>query len=164
MFYFTHGNDEDDSVEVTEKTSIQTVRHLEEYTCSNLIDIPTCGAVGWNTVSFPNFRNQETQTEAENELRDYHLLINTRCSKCIVHFLCSVYSPYCDTEHPQLRLPPCKELCDCAYNGCNDNIQAFGYSWPEHLTCDKFPPNSTSDVIFCPTDLDSLTIPSIQRG
>ena len=165
MFYFfTHGNDEDDSVKTT---NLLTICHPEKYTCSLMMANQTCGAVGWNTVHFPNFRNQETQAEAENELREYYPLINTNCSNCIVHFLCSVYFPFCDPNYPYFRLPPCKELCDCVYNGCNDDLQAYGFSWPEYLDCnnaDKFPPNSTSGLIFCPTDVDSLTIPSIQRG
>lgn len=134
-----------------------------EFTCSTMRFIPICSNVGWTSVSFPNFRNHRTQAEAQRELRDFLPLINNNCSNAIVHFLCSIYAPYCDTDYPQLRLRTCKELCQHVRNDCEDNLNSFGYSWPEHLNCNNstlFPLNA-SGLNFCPTDIHALTIPSI---
>lgn len=86
----------------------------EEYTCASMgSSIPFCSGVGWHTVSFPNFRGQTNYTDAQRELSDFMPLRNGRCSNALVHFLCSVYAPFCDSDYPQFRLKPCRYVCVC---------------------------------------------------
>lgn len=131
-----------------------------------MTDIPTCSpltAIGWTSVSFPNFRNHKTQADAERELKDFRSLISLGCSNALVHFLCSVYAPYCDNDFPQVRLRPCKELCQHVRNTCEDNLVAFGYDWPRNFNCDDpklFPPKSSGVINFCPDDIEALEMPT----
>lgn len=137
------------------------------YTCSAMTDIPVCSSlkqVGWGNVSFPNFRRHETQEEAQEELNDFRTLAQIRCSNALIHFLCSVYAPYCDNDYPQLRLRPCKELCLHVRENCEDNVLAFGYSWPEHFDCDNsdlFPAKSSGTINFCPNNIEGLMFPPL---
>lgn len=119
--------------------------------------------LGWTSTSFPNFRNHKTHQEADRELRDFQYLVNTGCSNAIVHLLCSVYAPYCDKDFPQIRLRPCRELCQHVREGCEDIFMAFGYSWPEHLDCNNavlYPPSSSPEINFCPDGIDTLSVPT----
>lgn len=132
-------------------------------------DIPICSPlqqVGWGNVSFPNFRGHKTQEEAQEELQDFQSLILIQCSKALVHFLCSVYAPFCDSDYPQLRLRPCKELCLHVRGDCEDNLLAYDYYWPEHFNCDDpelFPPKDSELelVNFCPSDIERLEFPTL---
>lgn len=131
-----------------------------------MADISVCSpltSLGWTSTSFPNFRNHRTHKEADDELKDYQSLIDIGCSNTLVHFLCSVYAPYCDEDYPQIRLRPCKELCLHARNGCEDNLLSFGYQWPEYFDCNNstlFPPRASGVINFCPDNIDALQSPN----
>ena len=36
---------------------------------------------------------------------------------------------------------PCREECEYARAGCEPLLNQFGFEWPEHLNCQKFPSN-----------------------
>ena len=137
----------------------------ELYTCSDMTDIPICSplsSLGWSSTSFPNFRNHKTHKEAEDELKDFQALINIGCSNSIVHFLCSVYAPFCDPDYPQIRLRPCKELCQHVRDDCEGNVLALEYEWPEYFDCNNatlFPPRSSEGINFCPDGIETLHLP-----
>ena len=131
----------------------------QQYTCENITMIEFCSEVGYETASFPNYRNQPTQMVASSELMNFIALVEIVCSNVIVHFLCSVYAPFCDPSFPQIRIPPCRELCEDVRRNCEPFVVQFGLTWPPHLDCSLYPMNVESSLTFCPENLSSLVIP-----
>ncbi|XP_078354454.1 low-density lipoprotein receptor-like [Oculina patagonica] len=101
------------------------------------ITIPLCQGVGYNFTSFPNFLRQRTQEEAALELNKFFPLVKVGCSDDLAFFLCSVYAPVCTPF--QTPVPPCRSICYSAKHGCEASMKRFGFTWPEILTCSKFP-------------------------
>ena len=126
--------------------------------CEPLVQITMCTSI-YPNASFPNFRDHATQEDANKELIQFLPLIEGGCSNAIVHFLCSIYAPFCQARNSEIVLPPCRELCEYVYNGCERPLRDFGLPWPPHLTCTNFPLNITSKTNFCPTSLKDIEIP-----
>ena len=126
--------------------------------CENITKIDFCSRIGYSTALFPNYRDQATQTSANGELENFRALAQSVCSNAVVHFLCSVYAPFCDPERPDIRVPPCRELCEYVRAGCEPQVIQFGLSWPPHLECNQYPPNA-STITFCPPNLETVAIP-----
>ena len=129
------------------------------YTCENITQIEFCSQIGYSTASFPNYRDQATQTSASSELENFRALATSVCSNAVVHFLCSVYAPFCDIQRPDIRVPPCRELCEYVRVDCEPPVIQFGLSWPPHLECNQYPSNA-STITYCPPDFSMLSIPS----
>ena len=129
-----------------------------KYNCENITQIEFCSQIGYSMASFPNYRDQATQTSASRELENFRALAQAVCSNAVVHFLCSVYAPFCDPERPDIRVPPCRELCEYVRVGCESQVIQFGLSWPPHLECNQYPPNA-STITFCPPNLETVAIP-----
>ena len=129
------------------------------YTCENITEIEFCLQVGYGTASFPNYRNQFTQQDANSELLNFYPLVQVVCSNVIVHFLCAVYAPFCDPEKPQFRVPPCRELCQHVRDGCESLVNSFDLTWPPHLECSNYPSKEESLSTFCPNDIYTIEIP-----
>ena len=117
--------------------SVTTTARCEKIT----LEIPTCVNVDWENTSFPNLRDHQTQAEAYEELEDFNPLIKAQCSNKIVHFLCGVYAPPCliplMSSEPVI-VKPCRSLCEYVRNDCEPQLEAVGYSWPSHISCDNF--------------------------
>ena len=128
------------------------------YTCENITQIEFCSQIGYSTASFPNYRDQATQTSASSELENFRALATSVCSNAVVHFLCSVYAPFCDIQRPDIRVPPCRELCEYVRVDCEPPVIQFGLSWPPHLECNQYPPNASA-ITFCPINLETVAIP-----
>lgn len=126
--------------------------------CEPWVEITMCKSI-YNNASFPNVRDHATQEQANDELVQFLPLIKGGCSNGIVHFLCSVYAPFCEVNNPEISAPPCRELCEHVFDGCERPLRDFGLPWPPHLTCSNFPSNSSSKTDFCPLSLASLRIP-----
>ena len=130
------------------------------YACENITQIEFCSRVGYTTASFPNYRDHDTQTAASSELENFRALARSVCSNAVVHFLCSVYAPFCDPERPEFRVPPCRELCEYVREGCEPPVVQFGLRWPPHLECSQYPARNISLITFCPPNISMLSIPS----
>lgn len=128
------------------------------YTCENITQIEFCSQIGYTTASFPNYRDQDSQTAASSELENFRALAQSVCSNAVVHFLCSVYAPFCDPVRPEFRVPPCRELCEYVREGCEPPVVQFGLRWPPHLECSRYPTNG-STLTFCPPVLAAVKIP-----
>ena len=101
------------------------------------VTIPLCTGLQYNKTIFPNMLKHRTQEEAALEVHQFFPLVKVRCSKYLAFFLCSVYAPICTVlETP---VPPCRELCNNARDGCEKLMKRFGFTWPEPLSCEKFP-------------------------
>ena len=133
---------------------------VDSYTCENITEIDFCSRVGYTTASFPNYRNQFSQMAANSELQNFLGLAERVCSNAVVHFLCSVYAPFCDLTQPQFRVPPCKELCEYVRADCEPLFIQFDLTWPPHLDCSLYPTSAEDPIAFCPSNLSSVEIPS----
>lgn len=129
------------------------------YHCEELTEITWCSYI-YPSASFPNYRGHVDQFSANQELIAYTPLVQTVCSNAIVHFLCSIYAPFCQPDRPNFRIRPCRELCHHVRSTCEDDLNSFNLGWPPHLDCDNFKPNSTTSLDFCPDNLNILRIPA----
>jgi len=101
------------------------------------VTIPLCSGLWYNTTIYPNLLNHRTQDEALPYIRQFWPLVQVACSKDIRYFLCSVYAPPCTIM--EIPLPPCRDLCESARDGCESMMLRFGFSWPKFLSCENFP-------------------------
>lgn len=134
-------------------------------TCQPITAVNMCLNVNWKNASFPNLREHQTQSAANEEIRSFYPLVQTRCSNALVHFLCSVYAPVCDYRQ-SITLKPCRNLCTYVRRTCEPVMNQNGFNWPVHLECGIFPPNgstssSREDLCLDIPDLASLTLPPI---
>ena len=135
----------------------------EIFTCEPITDIRVCANVGYDNATFPNFRSQSRQSEADFELNSFIPLIQTFCSNAIVHMLCAVYAPFCQEGFNQVR--PCKHLCEYVRDGCEERLNELGMiDWPPHLECDRYPTSTEDPTCFAPPEdeLAGVEIPPIE--
>ena len=108
------------------------------------VSIPFCKRLGYNQTIFPNNLDHENHEEAMADASEFKSLVESECSKDIVYFLCSLYSPVCTQMGS--ALPPCKSLCKSARNGCEQLMNNYGFRWPDRFNCNRFP---TSNEKLC---------------
>ena len=127
-----------------------------------------CAQMRYQIGAFPNFKQQFSPDEANNELVDFTQLLNSKCSNALIYLLCSVYAPYCynTTEKNVVRtkaLPPCRSLCEYVSEGCANVVREQGHIWPPgpHLNCSNYP---TSGLCFGPSDPSTLPVIDIITG
>lgn len=126
----------------------------EMFRCENLTVITMCREL-YPMAAFPNFQGHQTQEAANNELLNYFApLIRSVCSNAIVHFLCSVYAPFCQRN---IRVRPCRELCEHVWKTCEDDLRQLNLT---NLECFNFQLDSITNLDFCPDNLTALRIPS----
>ena len=130
--------------------------------CDQIQSMPICEEMPWDYALFPNLRDHESQEEANSELEQFRSLIELNCSGAIVHFLCSIYAPFCSTDiNPPKVIRPCRSLCQYVRDGCEQPFleRAGGLPWPEHLICENY-----DDNVHCfgpdPETLPALRIPT----
>ena len=136
-------------------------------TCQTITAVNMCINIGWN-ASFPNFREHQTQSDANEEISSFYPLVRTRCSNAIAHFLCSVYAPVCISSLPdgtEVTLKPCRNLCTYVRTPCEPIMNQNGFEWPAHLDCNNFPVNGSSsskeDLCLDIPNLSTVDIPHI---
>ncbi|GBP89150.1 Frizzled [Eumeta japonica] len=109
------------------------------------ITIPFCKQIIYNQTIFPNLLNHVSQEDAGPDIHQFTPLIKVNCSPDLKFFLCTVYAPVCTIlDRP---IPPCRHLCESAREKCDEIMIHFGFAWPEHLECSKFPIASDEKVI-----------------
>ena len=131
----------------------------QEFTCERITTIELCSEI-YNYSSFPNFRDHPDQESANKELLNFTPLIRGVCSNAIVHFLCSIYAPFCQTGLDNIRIRPCRELCEHVRSTCEQPLNEFNLPWPPHLACENFEPDAALSLDFCPPNITSLRIPN----
>ena len=108
-----------------------------------------CGNFLFNYSAVPNFGGGVLTREIEQELQTYVLLHSTGCSNALIHLICSYYKPPCfPLGDFSLRLPPCRELCHYVRSSCEPVLNRFGYIWPSHFDCSRFPSSCKSRLCF----------------
>ena len=128
--------------------------------CEDL-NISLCQGLHYNKTQFPNDLNHVTQDEARLEVNQFFPLVAVNCSPELALFLCSLYAPRCNG--PPL---PCQELCNRVQNGCIGVMKQFGFSWPNQMTCDRFPSSGNgTDCVDTSQFVGSTTaVPSTTNG
>lgn len=125
-------------------------------------DLRLCHTVGYQQMLLPNLLEHESMAEVKQQASSWVPLVHKRCHPGTQVFLCSLFAPVC-LERPIL---PCRWLCEAVRDSCTPIMEAFGFPWPEMLTCDKYPqddvciamtqPNATvatetaGDSLICP--------------
>ncbi|KAL1517391.1 hypothetical protein ABEB36_001160 [Hypothenemus hampei] len=117
---------------LSSSSSMDTEGKCEEIT------IPMCLGIGYNMTRMPNELNHESQDEAGLEVHQFWPLVEINCSVELKFFLCSMYAPICLSEYSK-PLPPCRDLCKRARDGCEPIMTQYGFPWPERMDCDHFP-------------------------
>ncbi len=98
-------------------------------------DLKLCHNVGYNQMLLPNLLEHETMAEVKQQAGSWVPLVHKNCHPATQVFLCSLFAPVC-LERP---IYPCRWLCENVRDGCTPIMEAFGFPWPEMLTCEKFP-------------------------
>ena len=117
-------------------SSVYFPSRLSQMMCEP-VTIPLCMGLQYNKTIFPNMLEHRTQEEAALEVHQFFPLVKVNCSEYLAFFLCSVYAPVCTVL--EIPIPPCRPLCTSAREGCEHLMVRFGFSWPESLSCEKFP-------------------------
>lgn len=119
----------------------------EEGKCEE-ITIPMCLGIGYNLTRMPNELNHDNQEEAGLEVHQYWPLVEMKCSPDLRFFLCSLHVPICLTDYMK-PLPPCRDLCRRAREGCEPIMLRYGFKWPDRMECDQFPVLGASQDVLC---------------
>lgn len=98
-------------------------------------DLRLCHGVGYDRMLLPNLLEHETMAEVKQQAGSWVPLVHKNCHPSTRVFLCSLFAPVC-LDRP---IYPCRWLCENVRDGCTPIMEAFGFPWPEMLTCDKFP-------------------------
>lgn len=98
-------------------------------------DLRLCHNVGYHQMLLPNLLEHETMAEVKQQAGSWVPLVHKACHPGTQVFLCSLFAPVC-MDRP---VYPCRWLCEAVRDSCIPIMEAFGFPWPEMLTCSKFP-------------------------
>lgn len=90
-----------------------------------LIRIPACQGLPYNTTILPNIMGHTSQEEAGQDITQYNSLVKIPCSPSLKLFLCSLYFPVCTQLHKPL--PPCRSLCEQNRQRCEPIMRSFSF-------------------------------------
>ncbi len=100
------------------------------------LNISACSSMGYATTSVPNFRNHQSQYEAEREMSHFEQLVQTNCSSLTLTYLCSFYAPFCSFFNGKpIIVKPCRVLCETVRDGCTATLRSFNFQWPDFFNC-----------------------------
>ncbi|TKS78085.1 Secreted frizzled-related protein 1 [Collichthys lucidus] len=118
-------------------------------------DLRLCHNVGYNQMLLPNLLEHETMAEVKQQASSWVPLVHKNCHPGTQVFLCSLFAPVC-LDRP---IYPCRWLCEAVRDGCTPIMEAFGFPWPEMLTCDKFPQDDVCIAMTQPNSTEA-TMPT----
>lgn len=99
-----------------------------------LIRIPVCQGLPYNTTILPNIMGHTSQEEAGQDITQYNSLVKIPCSPSLKLFLCSLYFPVCTQLHKPL--PPCRSLCEQNRQRCEPIMRSFSFQVSWYLSVD----------------------------
>eukprot|EP00795_Rhopilema_esculentum_P011344 gene11344-21534_t len=108
-----------------------------------LVKVSRCADFNYNYTLYPNLLMHQRQDDAESDLRQYDLLVQSECSPHLRFFLCVLFVPVCTVLNKPL--PPCRYLCEQVRAGCETLLNRYGFQWPEQFYCSRFP-RSKDDI------------------
>lgn len=115
---------------------VQAARYGDRDNCQ-VVKISRCADFNYNYTLYPNLLQHQRQDDAESDLRQYDLLVQSECSPHLRFFLCVLFVPVCTVLNKPL--PPCRTLCEEVRAGCQTLLNRYGFSWPEQFYCSRFP-------------------------
>ncbi|XP_026112540.1 secreted frizzled-related protein 1-like [Carassius auratus] len=98
-------------------------------------DLRLCHGVGYEKMLLPNLLEHESMAEVKQQAGSWVPLVHKNCHPATQVFLCSLFAPLC----LESAIYPCRWFCEDVRDGCTPIMEAFGFPWPQMLTCDKFP-------------------------
>ena len=101
------------------------------------VKVSRCADFNYNYTLYPNLLQHQRQDDAESDLRQYDLLVQSECSPHLRFFLCVLFVPVCTVLNKPL--PPCRALCEEVRSGCETLLNRYGFNWPEQFYCTRFP-------------------------
>ena len=108
------------------------------------LKIQSCRKLGYNqTRSLDDMYPSMPLPELQQYIK---LLDKIQCSKDLLFFLCTIYSPVCFAGYTP-RVLPCRSVCERVKKGCLPYVQLAGFSWPSELDCEKLPEYNTGVCI-----------------
>ena len=107
-----------------------------------------CEGLGYSYVRMPNYFLDDTQREAEYKIKGFSQLVATNCSPTLRFFLCLLYFPPC-VINMEIKIPPCRDVCEEARSGCEPVLTSFGFPWPMQMNCADFPAYDRKGTGFC---------------
>ena len=116
--------------------SLATARFRHRENCQ-LVKVSRCADFNYNYTLYPNLLMHQRQDDAESDLRQYDLLVQSECSPHLRFFLCVLFVPVCTVLNKPL--PPCRFLCNEVRSGCEKLLNRYGFQWPEQFYCSRFP-------------------------
>ena len=116
--------------------SVTTARFHDRESC-HLVKVSRCADFNYNYTLYPNLLMHQRQEDAESDLRQYDLLVQSECSPHLRFFLCVLFVPVCTVLNKPL--PPCRSLCNEVRSGCENLLNRYGFQWPEQFYCSRFP-------------------------
>ncbi|XP_051924296.1 secreted frizzled-related protein 1a [Hippocampus zosterae] len=114
-------------------------------------DLRLCHSVGYAQMLLPNLLEHETMAEVKQQASSWVPLVHKNCHPGTQVFLCSLFAPVC-LERP---IYPCRWLCEAVRDSCTPIMEAFGFPWPEMLTCDKYPQDDVCIAMTQPNATES---------
>ena len=120
-----------------------------------VLTIPMCQNLGYNTTLMPNKFNHRTQKDAALEIDKFSPFVEAGCSPMLQLFLCSLYVPPCDKDNVTGKeLLPCRSVCENATAGCLLIIEDYGAKLPWKMkSCELW--RSKSDNKTCLSGLNT---------
>ncbi|XP_072049783.1 uncharacterized protein [Amphiura filiformis] len=101
-----------------------------------------CRTNGDYTI-LPNSFGHTKQQESEMTSYVFLRLLRHGCANdtsSLKDFVCLAYAPSVDScEGDIKRIVPCREVCEMAYEACQDDMELIGFEWPLEAACDNFP-------------------------
>lgn len=116
-------------------------------------DLRLCHNVGYDKMLLPNLLEHETMAEVKQQASSWVPLVHKNCNPDTQVFLCALFAPVC-LERP---IYPCRWLCEAVRGGCSPIMEAFGFPWPDMLTCDKFPQDDVCIAMTKPNATEATT-------
>ncbi|XP_020511902.1 atrial natriuretic peptide-converting enzyme [Labrus bergylta] len=99
------------------------------------ISVPLCIGLPYTETVLPNLLGHVHQRDVDQAIQTFASLVQVECSPHLKPFLCSVFTPECQSGRPR---PPCRTLCEQARFSCEPLMNRFGLRWPETLKCERF--------------------------
>ena len=102
---------------------------------------PRCKKYGYRETTEVNFLNHNSQFEARGQMSTFDHLIFSNCSAELEFFLCTFHFPICVADLDPVQ--PCRSMCHRVRDSCAPVLRAQGYEWPEAMSCELLPEQST---------------------
>lgn len=101
-------------------------------------NLSLCSGIRYDKMRLPNLLDHDSIREVTQQANAWVHLLNIRCHPDTQVFLCSLFAPVC-FDRP---IWPCRSLCLAVQGGCERRMARYGFSWPEMLRCERFPPDN----------------------